>query len=51
MIDNEIQVKKIDLEKLSHNSMEENKVEIKSMAYYHEEEFLKTLKQLNELLN
>lgn len=50
-IDNEVQVKKIDLEKLSNNTKDETKTEMKVIAYQHEEEFLKTLKQLNKLLN
>jgi len=53
LVDNEIKVKKVNLEQLTNPMVMENppKVDVKLIRYEKEEAFLKTLKQLNELLN
>ena len=53
MIDDTVKVKKINLENLTNLEITEEppRIEVKLFTYDHEEAFLKTLKQLNELLN
>lgn len=53
LIDNMVKVKKINLENITNpNIVEETpRIEVKLFTYDHEEAFLKTLQQLNELLN
>ena len=53
LINNEVRVKKVNLEQITNPNMEEEppKVEVKLFQYEREELFLKTLQQLNELLN
>lgn len=53
LVDNEIKVKKINLDQLTNQAIVEEvpKVEVKLFHYEREEAFLQTLKQLNELLN
>ena len=53
MVDDTVKVKKINLENLTNVNITEDppRLEVKLFTYDHEEAFLKTLKQLNELLN
>lgn len=53
LIDNEIKVKKINLEQLTNTAIQEDmpKFNVKLFNYEREEAFLKALKQLNEILN
>lgn len=53
LIDNEIKVKKVNLDQIANKTIPEEpkKIEIKSEKYEKEEAFLNNLKQLNELLN
>ncbi len=53
LIDNTVKVKKINLDNITNLDITEEKprIEVKLFTYDHEEAFLKTLKQLNELLN
>lgn len=53
LIDNEVRVKKVNLEQITNPNINEEppKVEVKLFQYEREEQFLKTLQKLNELLN
>ncbi|MCI8575505.1 MAG: hypothetical protein HFI09_03455 [Bacilli bacterium] len=53
IIDDTIKVKKINIDNLTNLDITEEppRIEVKLFTYDHEEAFLKTLKQLNELLN
>ena len=53
LVDNEIKVKKINLDQLANkeSTEEPKKIEVKLIKYEKEEAFLKELKQLSEILN
>ena len=51
MLDNQVSVKKINLDNLISDEIEETNLKVKVMNFEHEEAFLKALKQLQKLLN
>ena len=51
MLDNQVSVKKVNLDDLISDEIEEANINVKVMDFKHEEAFLEALKQLQKLLN